>query len=126
MRVKFLLLVGPVSVWNLHAVRFWINRHLGVESHFGETKMKEVGISWARANFYTLLKEVACGETIIITRRGRPVARLTAPEVPDREAAVAAAKTLRSLRQRIGWATTEDILQMRDAGRRCRFMTCRK
>ena len=88
--------------------------------------MREVGISRARANFYTLLKEVACGETIVITKRGRPVARLTVPEAPDREGALAAAKTLRDLRERIGWTTTEDILQTRDAGRRCRFMTCRK
>ena len=80
--------------------------------------MREVGISRVRANFFTLLKEAARGETIIITRRGRPVAQLTAPEAPDREGALAAAKTLRGLRQRIGWATTEDILQMRDAGRR--------
>ena len=80
--------------------------------------MREVGVSQAKANFYTLLKEAARGETIVITRRGRPVARLTAPEAPDRGAAVAAAKTLRGLRERIGWAKTEDILGMRDAGRR--------
>ena len=80
--------------------------------------MREVGISRVRANFYTLLKEAARGETIVITRCGRPVALLTAPEVPDRQAAAAAAKTLRDLRKRIGWATTADILRMRDAGRR--------
>ena len=80
--------------------------------------MRVVGISQARTDFYTLLKETARGETIIITRRGRPVARLTAPEASNREAAVAAAKTLRGLRERIGWATTEEILRMRDAGRR--------
>ena len=80
--------------------------------------MREVGISRVRANFYTLLKEAARGETIVITRRGRPVARLTAPEAPDREAAVTAARILRDLRKRIGWAKTEDILQMRDTGRR--------
>ena len=79
--------------------------------------MREVDISRARDDFYTLLKEVARGETIVITKRGRPVARLTAPAAPDREAAVYAARTLRGLRERIGWATTEDILQMRDAGR---------
>ena len=62
--------------------------------------MREVGISRVRANFFTLLKEAARGETIIITRRGRPVAQLTAPEAPDREGALAAAKTLRGLRQR--------------------------
>ena len=79
--------------------------------------MKEAGISQARANFYTLLKEVACGETIVITKRGRPVAQLTPSEAPDREGVLAAAKTLRALRQRIGWATTADILRMRNASR---------
>ena len=80
--------------------------------------MREVGAFEAKTHLSALLDEVARGETIIITRRGRPVARLTAPEAPDREAAVAAATTLRRLRKRIGWATTEDILQMRDEGRR--------
>ena len=80
--------------------------------------MREVGAFEAKTHLSALLDEVARGETIIITRRGRPVARLTAPEAPDREAAVAAASTLRRLRRRIGWATTEDILQMRDAGHR--------
>ena len=80
--------------------------------------MREVGAFQAKTHLSALLDEVARGETIIITRRGRPVARLTAPEAPDREAAVAAATTLRRLRRRIGWASTEDILQMRDEGRR--------
>ena len=80
--------------------------------------MREVGAFEAKTHLSALLDEVARGETIIITRRGRPVARLTAPEAPDREAAVTAASTLRRLRERIGWATTDDILQMRDEGRR--------
>ena len=80
--------------------------------------MREVGAFQAKTHLSALLDEVARGETIIITRRGRPVARLTAPEAPDREAAVAAATSLRRLRRRIGWASTEDILKMRDEGRR--------
>ena len=80
--------------------------------------MREVGAFQARTHLSALLDEVARGETIIITRRGRPVAQLTAPEAPDREAAVTAASTLRRLRRRIGWASTKDILQMRDEGRR--------
>ena len=80
--------------------------------------MREVGAFEAKTHLSALLDEVARGEIIIITRRGRPVARLTAPEAPDREAAVVAAETLRDLRKRIGWATTEDILKMRDEGRR--------
>lgn len=37
---------------------------------------KTVGISEARATFYALLDEVAAGESVTITRRGRPVVRL--------------------------------------------------
>jgi len=80
--------------------------------------MREVGAFEAKTHLSGLLDEVARGETIIITRRGRPVARLTAPEEADREAAAAAVSTLRRLRKRIGWATPEDILRMRDEGRR--------
>ncbi len=80
--------------------------------------MREVGTFEAKTHLSALLDEVARGETIIITKRGRAVARLVPPEAPDRESAVAAADTLRALRKRIGWATTEDILQMRDEGRR--------
>ena len=79
--------------------------------------MREVDTCEAKTHLSTLLDEVAREESIIITRHGIPVARLTALEAPDRKAAVAAAKTLRDLRKRIGWAKTEDILQMRDAGR---------
>ena len=80
--------------------------------------MREVGTFEAKTHLSALLDEVARGETIVITKRGRAVARLVPPEAPDRESAIAAADTLRALRKRIGWATTEDILQMRDEGRR--------
>ena len=46
------------------------------------------------------------------------MAQLRPPATPDRGAAVAAAQTLREMWKRIGWATTEEILQMRNAGRR--------
>ena len=80
--------------------------------------MREIGASQARTHFSALLDEVARGATIVITRRGRPMARLTPPEMPRRETAVAAAATLRDLRQRVGWATNQEILQMRNRGRR--------
>ncbi len=75
--------------------------------------MREVGTFEAKTHLSALLDEVACGETIIITKRGRAVARLTPPEAPDRAVAIAAATTLRALCKPIGWATPEDILQMR-------------
>ena len=80
--------------------------------------MRKVSTSEAKTHLSALLDDVARGETIIITKRGRPVARLTPPEAPDHETAIAAVTTLRGLRKRVGWATTEDILQMREEGRR--------
>ena len=80
--------------------------------------MRTVSTSEARTHLSALLDEVARGETIIITKRGHPVARLTPPEAPHPETAVAAAMTLRDLRKRVGWATTEDILKLREEGRR--------
>ena len=80
--------------------------------------MREVGMFEAKTHLSALVDEVARGETVVITKRGHPVARLTPPEAPDRGAAVTAAQTLRDLRKRLGWATTEEILQMRDEGRR--------
>lgn len=80
--------------------------------------MRKVGASKARTHFSALLYEVTRGETIIITKSGRAVARLAPLEAPDRQRAVAAAGILRGLRKRVGWATTEDILNLRDEGRR--------
>lgn len=80
--------------------------------------MREVGMFEAKTHLSALVDEVARGETVIITKRGHPVARLTSPEAPDRETAMTAAQTLRDIRKRLGWATTEEILQMRNEGRR--------
>lgn len=80
--------------------------------------MREVGTFEAKTHLSALLDEVSRGETIIITKRGRAVARLTPPDTPDREVAVAAARVLRDLRGRVGQVTTEEILQMRDEGKR--------
>lgn len=80
--------------------------------------MREVGAFEAKTHLSALLDAVAAGETVLITKRGRPVARLVPPDSPDRQAAEEAAQSLRALRARIGCATVTDILSMRDAGRR--------
>ena len=80
--------------------------------------MREVGAFEAKTHLSALLDAVARGETILITKRGRPAARLVPPDVVDPRRAAQAARNIRSLRERIGWATTGEILQMRDEGRR--------
>ena len=80
--------------------------------------MRQVGVCGAKAHLSELLDAASRGETISITRRGQPVARLVPPEAPNRSRAVKAANNLRALRAEVGWATPEQILEMRDEDRR--------
>jgi len=58
--------------------------------------MTTVGAFEAKTHFARLLRRVERGEEIVITRRGKEVARLVpAATRPDREAAVAAFRRLR-------------------------------
>ncbi|MCY4388558.1 MAG: type II toxin-antitoxin system prevent-host-death family antitoxin [Desulfurellaceae bacterium] len=79
--------------------------------------MRKVGAFEAKTNLSALLDAVAQGETITITKRGRPVARLVPPEAPDHYRAAEAAKNIRKLREQFGGAPIDEILQMRDEGR---------
>ena len=48
--------------------------------------MKKAGIREARQNLSALIEDVKKGREIVITDRGRPVARLVAPERPGASA----------------------------------------
>lgn len=77
--------------------------------------MREVGAFEAKTHLSELLAAVEAGETVTITRRGRPVARLV-PVAPDRAGVVA---RLAALRERLtGPYPAVEILAARDAGRR--------
>ena len=80
--------------------------------------VREIGAFEAKTHLSALLEAVAAGESIVITKRGRPVARLVPHDAADREARARAAAALRALRRRIGWASVEEILALRDEGRR--------
>ncbi len=80
--------------------------------------MRKVGALEAKTHLSALLTAVAGGETVVITKRGRAVARLVPPDAPDRQTAAQAADTLRALRARLGTMSAEDILSVRDEGRR--------
>jgi prevent-host-death family protein len=80
--------------------------------------VREVQASEAKTHLPRLLDDVERGETIVITRHGRPVARL----VPDEDRRQAekreAIATIRALRKKMGKITVEELLSMRDEGRK--------
>jgi antitoxin (DNA-binding transcriptional repressor) of toxin-antitoxin stability system len=62
--------------------------------------MRQIGAFEAKNTFGTLLDLVEGGEEIVITRRGKPVARLVRETVSrDREAARAAAARIKARRK---------------------------
>lgn len=80
--------------------------------------MREIQASEAKTHLPRLLSEVEAGETIVITRHGRPIARL-APVVEDRAARIAKLKEkIAELRKTMPRLTVEEILSARDEGRR--------
>lgn len=80
--------------------------------------MREIGAFEAKTHLSELLSEVEAGDSILITRRGTPVARLV-PPARNRNAALARLASLRGrLAARDVCLNAEDILSARDEGRR--------
>lgn len=70
---------------------------------------REIQASDAKARFLRILDEVEQGETVIITRRGRPIARLT-PEPERRQKEIdEAIANLKALRKRTGKITIKEL-----------------
>jgi prevent-host-death family protein len=78
--------------------------------------MREIQASEAKTHLPQLLDDVEAGETIVITRHGKPIARL----VPDQEhrnaKARAAMDEIRALRKRVGKAPLQELLDARHEG----------
>jgi len=80
--------------------------------------MREIQASEAKTHLPRLLDEVERGETLIITRHGRAIARLV-PEVDGRREDIRRAiEEMKELGRRNGKITVEEILSARDEGRR--------
>ncbi len=79
--------------------------------------MRSVGAYEAKTHLSALLDAVERGETIEITRHGRPIARLTPPEAKVGNAEVI--ERLRALRERFGptGITQEEVLGWIHEGR---------
>jgi prevent-host-death family protein len=80
--------------------------------------MQTIQASEAKTRFLSLLDEVEKGETIIVTRHGKRIARIQPERDFDAEQARQAFERMRGLRKQIGSMTVEEILAARDEGRR--------
>ncbi len=78
--------------------------------------MITVGAFEAKTHLSALLDQVAAGEEVVITKHGKPVARLVAAHHADRARAIAAFEKLKSLRK---GTTLGDLSwkELRDEGR---------
>jgi prevent-host-death family protein len=77
--------------------------------------METVGAFEAKTHLSALLERVAGGEEIVITRHGKPIARLVPAVAPDRERARTAAARLRE--ERVGRRLGLPWKELRDEGR---------
>jgi prevent-host-death family protein len=80
--------------------------------------MREIQASAAKARLAELLDEVERGETIVITRHGKAVARLV-PDPDQRQRDIEQAiADIKEMRKHTGRATVKEILAWRDEGRK--------
>ena len=80
--------------------------------------MREIQASEAKAHLPELLNDVERGETLIITRHGRAIARIV-PEVDRRQEEVdKAIANIRALRESNAKVTVEELLSAREEGRK--------
>ncbi len=80
--------------------------------------MTSIGAYEAKTHLPRLLDRVEQGETLTITRHGRPVARLAPVEADDRARAAQAAEELRAIRRRVKRAPIEDLIATVHEGHR--------
>jgi prevent-host-death family protein len=81
-------------------------------------EMRTIQASLAKTHLPQLLDEVERGETIVITRHGRPIARLVPELERDDSKIEAAIEGLESLRRRVGSLSAEEIVALLHEGHR--------
>ena len=80
--------------------------------------MKQIQSSVAKAQFAELLDQVERGETVVITRHGKPIARLVPDEEARRQRFDRAVETMNELRKQTKPTTVEEIIAWKNEGRR--------
>lgn len=82
------------------------------------TEMREIQASEAKTHLPQLLDDVERGETILITRHGKPIARLV-PETDRRQAEISqAVDRIKQRRAGAGRISIEELLASRHEGHR--------
>ncbi len=79
--------------------------------------MITIGAFEAKTHLSALLERVAAGEEVVITKHGKPIARLIGAEASDRQRVADAVATMKQLRKEttLGELSWKDL---RDQGRR--------
>ncbi len=79
--------------------------------------MRQVQSSVAKAKFAELLDEVERGETIVITRRGEPIARIEPEAEARRKRVEEAFRRIDEIRKQNLPVTLEELLEWKNEGR---------
>ena len=79
--------------------------------------MQSMQASQAKTHFLRLLDRVERGETVVITRHGKAVARICPEEKVGHKELAQAVSEMRALRNRIGRLSLEEILTAKNEGR---------
>lgn len=80
--------------------------------------MREIGVFEAKTHLSEILDAVEAGESVTITKRGKPIAILSpaSTKIEQRRAAAAELADIKNSIQKI--VTTEEVVEMRDEGRK--------
>ena len=81
-----------------------------------DNRRKTYSVAEAKSGLSGLLDRVEAGEEILITRRGRPIARVGGAEADRKKLPLPSLQALRATQPRARTPITELIRQMRNAG----------
>lgn len=79
--------------------------------------IQTIQASEAKTHFLRILDRIERGETVVISRRGRPIARMIPEVKKSGEDLVRAITEMKALRQKIGRLSLEEALSARNEGR---------
>ena len=79
--------------------------------------MERIGIHEARARLSELIERVQSGEEVVLTRRGKPVARLVPARAGKRRSRAAAVTRIRALARKLDIRGV-DVRELIEEGRR--------